>query len=209
MAVLFEQDSIMDSRQVCTVFAGERRIATGALADVAAKAKAAIDDEGQCAPLLVFDNQTGQQVDLDLHGTSEDVRQRFEQPAEDAAGGDSKTPRGPGRPKLGVVAREVTLLPRHWEWLNRQPGGASVALRRLVEEARRLHAGKDRMRESQESAYRFMSAMAGNRAGFEEATRALFAGQRERFYQLVEVWPPDIREYATALASAAFDGEQS
>jgi hypothetical protein len=200
----------MKSQRSCTAFAGERRIATGPLADVAAAVKVAVEaGEGQCAPLLIFDNLTGEQIELDLQGTSAGVRQRFEQQADNAADRDGKTPRGPGRPKLGVVAREVTLLPRHWEWLNRQPGGASVALRRLVEEARRLHAGKDRARQSQESAYRFMSAMAGNFAGFEEASRALFAGQRERFHQLIEAWPPDIREHAMSLASAAFAGDQS
>jgi hypothetical protein len=104
-----------------------------------------------------------------------------------------------------VVPREVTLLPRHWEWLNAQPGGASVALRKLVEEARRANTGKDRVRRSQEAAYRFMSAMAGNRPGFEEATRALFAGDRERFNQLIGAWPPDIRDHARMLAGAAFD----
>ena len=114
-------------------------------------------------------------------------------------------PRGPGRPKLGVVAREVTLLPRHWDWLNAQPGGASVALRKLVEEARRANEGKDRVRQSQEAAYRFMSVMAGNRPGFEEATRALFAGRAGRFDQLIEPWPEDVRHYARKLAAPALD----
>jgi hypothetical protein len=102
-----------------------------------------------------------------------------------------------------VVAREVTLLPRHWEWLARQPGGASVALRKLVEDARRSKAGENRVRASQEAAYRFMSAMAGNRPGFEEATRALFAGNAEGFRQHCAQWPADVRDHATALAVAA------
>ena len=75
-----------------------------------------------------------------------------------------------------MVAREVTLLPRHWEWLAQQSGGASVALRRLVDQARRGTEDKDRIRRAQEAAYRFMSAMAGNRPNFEDAIRALFAG---------------------------------
>lgn len=115
-------------------------------------------------------------------------------------------PRGPGRPKLGVVAREVTLLPRHWEWLNGQPGGASVALRKLVDEARRANDGKDRVRQAREAAYRFMSVMAGNERGFEEATRALFAGDRERFEEFVASWPADVRDHAKRLAAAAFEG---
>ncbi len=114
-------------------------------------------------------------------------------------------PRGPGRPRLGVVAREVTLLPRHWEWLGGQPGGASVALRKLVEQARKANGGRDRQRRAQEAAYRFMSALAGDLAGFEEAIRALFAGDRARFDQLVAPWPVDVGEYARRLGARAFD----
>jgi hypothetical protein len=98
----------------------------------------------------------------------------------------------------------VTLLPRHWEWLSAQPGGASVALRKLVEEARRANLGRDRVRQAQDSAYRFMFAVAGDRPGFEEATRALFAGDPDRFEQCVDAWPDDIRAHAKQLASAAF-----
>jgi hypothetical protein len=114
--------------------------------------------------------------------------------------------RAVGRPKLGVTAREVTLLPRHWEWLAAQPGGASVTLRKLVEEARRAGAGDDLRRQAQERAYRFMTVMAGDRPGFEEATRALFAGDGARFAQCVAVWPQDIRTHAERLGEAAFAG---
>ena len=99
------------------------------------------------------------------------------------------------------MAREITLLPRHWDWLNSQPGGASVALRKLVEPARRASEGKDRIRQSQEAAYRFMSVMAGNRPGFEEATRALFARDEHRFNQKIESWPADMRSHASKLAA--------
>ena len=109
-------------------------------------------------------------------------------------------PRGRGRPKLGVVAREITLLPRHWEWLGTQPGGASVALRKLVEEARRANGDVDRARAAKEAAYRFMSTMAGNLAGFEEASRALFADDRRRFVGLIAGWPDDIRDHVVKLA---------
>jgi hypothetical protein len=189
----------------CTAFEGARRIAAGELADVASKAKAAVDKGRQ---VLIFDDASSESIEVDFRGTVEDVLQRLARAhrAEAAATGAAETPRGPGRPKLGVVAREVTLLPRHWDWLNAQPGGASVALRKLVEAARRANDGKDRVRQSQEAAYRFMSAMAGNRPGFEEATRALFAAQRERFEQLIEPWPRDVRNHAAKLAAAAFDG---
>jgi hypothetical protein len=101
-----------------------------------------------------------------------------------------------------VVAREVTLLPRHWDWLTSQAGGASVALRRLVDEARRTSGDRDRVRAAQEAAYHFMSAMAGNLPGFEEAARALFAYDRRRFADLIAEWPPDVRDHAVKLAFA-------
>ena len=189
-----------------TAFAGRRMLAAGALADVALAVKRAID-AGNDAAILVFDDQTGKQVDLDLRGDEAAIAQRHgaraellasDIPAETAA--DEAQPRGRGRPKLGVVAREVTLLPRHWDWLGAQPGGASVALRKLVEQARRDNEAQDRRRERQEAAYRFMSSMGGNLPGFEEATRALYAGNRERFAQQIAAWPADVRGYAMQLA---------
>jgi hypothetical protein len=154
------------------------------------------------APVLVFDDNTGAQIDFDLRGTDQDLSARLSgglKPNEEAAA------RGPGRPKLGVAAREVTLLPRHWEWLAEQPGGASVTLRKLVEEARRAGAFKDVARTSQERAYRFMSAMAGNLPGFEEAARALFANDRQRLNELMAAWPIDVRDHAIMLAFKAGD----
>jgi hypothetical protein len=112
----------------------------------------------------------------------------------------SSEPRGRGRPRLGVVAREVTLLPRHWEWLNAQPGGASVALRKLVDDARRSSGDRDRQRAARDAAYHFMSAMAGNLPHFEEASRALFADDRRRFTGQIATWPADIRDHVVKLA---------
>ncbi|HEY7333789.1 MAG TPA: DUF2239 family protein [Bryobacteraceae bacterium] len=137
---------------------------------------------------LVFDDATGQQTELDIRRTDE-----IAPPTE---------LRGRGRPRLGVIPREVTLLPRHWDWLNSQPGGASVALRKLVDEARRSSGDRDRVRAAQEAAYRFMSAVAGNLPGFEEAARALFAYDRRRFGDLLAAWPEDVRDYAVQLAFA-------
>jgi hypothetical protein len=155
--------------------------------------------------VLIFDVATSEAIEVDFRGTPEDVLRRLARPDGKPAAIVPEAPRGPGRPKLGVVAREVTLLPRHWDWLNAQPGGASVALRKLVEEARRANEGKDRVRQSQEAAYRFMSIMAGDRPGFEEATRALFAAQRERFDQSIRSWPEDIRKHARKLATLALE----
>lgn len=195
----------------CTAFEGFRRIASGEFAQVVLKTKQLID-KGQQAPILIFDGVSSEQIEVDFRGTTEDVLKRLK--AMTSRGASTTTPsspgteapRGPGRPKLGVVAREVTLLPRHWDWLNSQPGGASVALRKLVEEARRVNKSKDHVRRSQEAAYRFMSALAGNLPHFEEATRALFAGKREHFDQQVESWPTDVREHVKKLAAGAFQG---
>lgn len=191
----------------CTAFEGDHRLATGNLGEVVRKVKARIDQEKHAA-VLIFDDETSEVMEIDFRGTLDDVLNRLEKSAVEScvapADLDQGAPRGRGRPKLGVVAREVTLLPRHWDWLNSQPGGASVALRKLVEEARRTNKERDMVRRAQESANRFMSAMAGDRPGFEEATRALFAGNPERFDALVAVWPPDIRDHARRLAEPVF-----
>jgi hypothetical protein len=165
----------------------------GPLHEVALAVRRAAE-RGATGPLLIFDDATGRVIDVDTRGTEEEMIARL------APGAAPLAPRRRGRPKLGVVAREVTLLPRHWEWLNAQPGGASVALRRLVDEARRTGATEDRTRRVREAAYRFMHAAAGDLPGFEEAARALFAGDRARFSVCVAKWPRDVRDHAIALA---------
>lgn len=197
-----------DEKAVCwSAFKGFRRVATGAPADVAAAARGATQDEGGPA-LLIFDDATGRVVDLDLRGTPEEVRARIQAslPAFAPVGAGTmaeESRRGPGRPRLGVVAREVTLLPRHWAWLGAQRGGASAALRRLVEEARRADVPRERVRGSQDAAYRFMSAMAGDLPGYEEALRALFGGDEEAFDAHTAGWPEDVRAHGRKLAKAA------
>ena len=185
-----------------TAFAGHRRIANGSLRDVAVAIKEQWQDDA-AAPLLVFDDAECRPVELDLRGSVTDVLDRLPQEPNAAPVEEPVAPalRAPGRPKLGVVAREVTLLPRHWDWLTAQPGGASVTLRRLVEEARKDGAQGDRARLAQEAAFRFMGAMAGNRPGFEEAVRALFAGDGLRFDSETRGWPTDIRDEAKRLAT--------
>jgi hypothetical protein len=185
-----------------TAFIGPQRLAAGPLAEVAIAVMQA-SCRPAAPPIIIFSDATGQPIDLDLRGTERDVVARLPQPAPDPEAAAEETaaePRGRGRPKLGVVAREVTLLPRHWEWLGAQPGGASVALRKLVEEARRANGDADRARAARDAAYRFMSVMAGNLAGFEEASRALFADDRRRFVGLVAGWPDDIRDHVVKLA---------
>ena len=191
-----------------TAFAGERRLASGPLADVALAAKRAKQHTSQ--PIVVFSDATGGAVDLDLRGSEDEVLARLptgagasftQSNAQDEPRGRSR-PRG--RPRLGVVAREVTLLPQHWQWLNAQPGGASVALRRLVDEVRGadgdIHGNKERRRATRDAAYRFMSAISGHRINFEEASRALFANDRRRLSSAIGGWPSDIRDHVVKLA---------
>ena len=180
---------IADAETLVTAFSGQRCIVAGRLGHVIGAIKEAHD---LGAPLMVFDDASGQPAELDLRGSPAEAADRVVAPAA-----------APGRPRLGVTAREVTLLPRHWEWLAEQPGGASVALRKLVEEARR-NDGKAQVRAAQTALNRFMSAMAGNLPGFEEAGRALFAGDREGFVRETRGWPEDIRDYARRLAEPAF-----
>jgi hypothetical protein len=183
-------------------FDGDRCIASGDLRVVARAAKETLDRRKD-ASVLIFDGATSGPIEIDFRGTVADVLARLPQSAsapvapEDTA---ISVPRGPGRPKLGVIAREVTLLPRHWEWLARQAGGASVALRKLVDEARRSGEQGHHVRQAQEAAYRFMSVMAGNKPNYEEAIRALFAGEAPRFEKLIAEWPADVRRHAARLA---------
>ncbi len=199
----------------CTAFLGMRRIAGGELGAILPALKAAHAGAPQAA-LLVFEDATSRIVEVDLRASAPAGQSpgagalagAFEAAASDATSADAAAVkpgmRSAGRPKLGVVAREVTLLPRHWDWLNRQPGGASVTLRKLVEEARRVLAGRDRVRQAQEVTYRFLLAIGGDLPGYEEAMRALFAGRRERFEALLAHWPPDVRDHALRLSSQAF-----
>lgn len=200
------QDALM-----CTAFEGYGCIASGDLLHVARKVKKVID-RGVPTSILIFDDLTGEPIEVDFRGTVEEVVKRLDTPSavgtapaavSQEPGTIAGGPRGPGRPRLGVVAREVTLLPRHWEWLSSQPGGASVALRKLVEEARRVNINGDKIRRCQEAAYRFMSAVAGNLPGYEEATRALFAGNEARFNECVDPWPVDVRDYARRISAVA------
>ena len=201
----------------CIAFAGSRRVASGSLATVARAVSEQLA-RTPAEPVLIFDDTTGRLIELDLRGSADDVVARLQShdaamdatPSNDEMTNgspyrDEPATRGRGRPKLGVIAREVTLLPRHWDWLAKQPGGASAAVRRLVDAARQTHAASDRRREAQEAAYRFMSAMAGNETGFEEATRALFAGDESRFTSLTDEWPRDVRDHARVLAGRAFE----
>jgi hypothetical protein len=195
---------------VWIAFEGDRCIAAGEPRDVIGAAKTTLDRRKDVS-IAVFDGATGRPIDIDFRGSIDEVLARLPEMANPQSAAEEESavsaPRGPGRPKLGVVAREVTLLPRHWEWLSRQSGGASVAIRKLVDAARRASEHADRTRLAQEAAYRFMSAMAGNRPHYEDAIRALFAGDTSRFEKLIAGWPADVREHAARLAAGAFQRE--
>jgi hypothetical protein len=179
-------------------FSGFRQVAAGDRAQVIQVLRKLFTTEETL--IRVFNDATGERIDLDLRPEAESTPPPA--PAEEAA-----ATRPVGRPKLGVVAREVTLLPRHWEWLSSQPGGASVTLRRLIDETRKASEGRVSVRASRENAYRFMSEMAGDFVGFEEATRALFAGDQTKFEGLVAPWPEDVRLQLAKLAASSWSAE--
>ena len=176
-----------------TLFAGLRRVASGPLE--------ALQSHWQALPPypppMLFDDRSGAVRDVDWR--------RGAAPATEAPAARTVMPaRGVGRPRLGVVAREVTLLPRHWDWLALQPGGASVALRKLIDAARRQHAGRDAARGARDAAYRAMATLAGDLPGFEEAARSLFAGDRAGFEARTAPWPGDVARYLNGLAAAGW-----
>lgn len=188
-------------------FSGTRKLAAGSAVEVAAQAKRHLTDHPD-ATLLIFDRRTSAQIEFDLRGTEAAVLKRLEKSfAEEEE--DPVKPAGPGRPKLGVVSREVSLLPRQWEWLAAQPGGASATIRRLVDDAKKRTADLDRVREAQEAAYKFMNVMAGNLPHYEEALRALYSGKADLFVTLTANWPEDVREHAWRLAAAALESGPS
>ncbi len=186
----------METTLTHLAFAGARQIAAGALTDVLPVLKKRFDAD-KSDLVLVFEVETGRQVEFDLRGSLDEVIER-------AAPAAAK---GPGRPRLGVISREVSLLPRHWDWLEEQPSGASAALRRLVEQAIKHEPGKERARRLRAATSRFLTRIAGDRPNFEEACRALFAGDTARFDELVDKWPKDIRDHAVRQAHAAADAE--
>jgi hypothetical protein len=188
---------LMEEQPIYAAFVGETLIASGPLESILPIVKAEFDQNASTL-FLIFEEQSGRQVDFDLRGALNQVVARA-LPARPRS--------GPGRPKLGVVSREISLLPRHWAWLEQQPNGASAALRRLVDQARKREPGEQRARLAREAVGRFMTAMAGNLPGYEEATRALYAVNRAKFEDLILHWPRDIRAYVQRRAEEAFRPE--
>ncbi|MBQ13897.1 MAG: hypothetical protein CMQ17_05795 [Gammaproteobacteria bacterium] len=185
-------------------FDGTKLIAEGDLLAVALQLKAELTAT-KTGSVLVFGNSSGKQIDLDLGGSEADLRKRFSQQGDGQEQQETvSTAKTRGRPRLGVIGREVTLLPRHWQWLDRQRGSASAALRRLVDQERKATVHEDLVRQAQDSANRFMYAMAGNLQGFEEAVRSLYACDKQGFIAEMRRWPSDVKRYAMQFAAAAF-----
>lgn len=187
----------MDDTPTYAAFHGDRLLAHGPLRDVLSAVKRGVGDDPGAMP-LIFEDASGSQVDFDLRGSLADVLER-----------EAPLPRraGRGRPRLGVVSREVSLLPGHWQWLEQQPGSISSTLRRLVRQARVNDTARDRARRAAAAAGRAMTALAGDREHFEEAYRALDAGDRRRFDALTSAWPDDVRSYLARLAREAFSAD--
>ncbi|MES2744371.1 MAG: DUF2239 family protein [Bdellovibrionota bacterium] len=182
-----------------TSFAGDRKIAEGDLKTIAQELFAHQKKHPDENP-LIFDNRTSAVLELDLRGSIKEILDRLP-----GNSGSAEEKAGPGRPKLGVLSREIGLLPRHWEWLALQPGGASVTLRKLVDEARKTNKSQDEKRAAQNATYKFMSAMAGNLPHYEEALRAFFAGNEALLKTLTHQWPTDIKNHVLALAGRSFE----
>lgn len=187
-----------------TAFDGHKLLASGALEDVALRVKRRTKTHPTAA-ILIFSDASGKEMDLDLRGSESEAMERLKIFVAQENGAVPSP--GPGRPKLGVVAREVSLLPRHWEWLATQSGGASAAIRRLIEDARKHPSAAEKAREAQERTHKFMTSIAGDFPNYEEALRALYAKDKKSFQSLVREWPKDVQEHTKKLAAPNWESK--
>lgn len=183
-----------------TAFEGNKMIAQGPLSEVVLKIKKRLGKEENNS-ILIFSDSTGKTMDFNFQGSEKDIQKRLE-----VFVSEDKAPEisGPGRPRLGVISREVSLLPRHWEWLASQSGGASATLRKLVDEAKKKSAEGHSFKQAQERTYKFMSVMAGDLQGYEEALRALYKKDQEKFLAQTEDWPHDVKAHLKMLTGPVF-----
>ena len=191
----------MTNSTTYTAFEGHKILAQGSFAQVILKIKKHLGKEAHSS-VLIFSDDTGKTMDFNFQGSEQDVQKRLEVFMDQPLDKDAS---GPGRPKLGVVSREVSLLPRHWEWLASQPGGASATLRKLIETAKKKSEDGQSDKQVQERTYRFMSALAGDLTGYEEALRALYKKDHKVFFAQTQSWPKDIRNFAHALSQSIFE----
>ena len=201
---MYRKQNIQNIYGSITAFQGQAKLASGLAWDIALVVGDAIAADTDDSTFLCFDDRSGAFVDLDLSGTGADIIARLKptkMPAE------PKIKAKPGRPKLGVVSKEVTLLPRHWDWLGQQSGGASATLRKLVEAARKTNTGTQRARQAKAATDNFMRAMLGKEPGYEDAARALYRGEKIRFCALIKGWPSDLRDHVLKLSEPVFSPE--
>ncbi len=190
----------METATTYTAFDGSQVFAKGSLTEVVKKIKTAIGKSANNS-ILIFSDTTGRTMDFNFQGSEKDVSKRLEVYVAEEP---SVVPAGPGRPKIGVVSREVSLQPRHWEWLATQSGGASATLRLLVEHAKKKGEGTLNTKQAQERTYKFMSVMGGDLPGYEEALRALYKSDEKTFASHISKWPEDIRTFTEQLAESVF-----
>ena len=193
----------LSANRLCTAFAGTQRLASGHLSFVAQQVKFLLD-QGDQGAVVIFDNHTSEVIEVDFRGTQEDLAKQFSYPNVENESDSSLTNKVRGRPKMGVVAKEVTLLPRHWDWLHQQPASVSATLRKLVEEASRNNQASVKARQAQDTVYRFINVVASHLAEYEEALRALYAKNGEMFQQLTQDWPADVVAHLKKIAPPAF-----
>ncbi|MDO9181477.1 MAG: DUF2239 family protein [Bacteriovorax sp.] len=191
----------MDSIDTYTAFDGNKLLFQGPLSDIVLKIKKRLG-KAENSSILIFSDSTGKTMDFNFQGNERDVQRRLEVYVTEEVPKDNS---GPGRPKLGVISREVSLLPRHWEWLATQSGGASSTLRTLVEEAKKKLTNGNQIKQAQERTYKFISAIAGDFEGYEEALRALYKRDENNFLIQIQGWPNDVKNHAIEMATPAFD----
>ncbi len=182
-----------------TAFLESKIFAKGSLKDLVLKIKKHLG-KNENNSILIFSDSTGNTLDFNFKGSETEILKRLEMFVSQKPDEYS----GPGRPKLGVISREVSLLPRHWEWLAAQSGGASVTIRRLIDESRKKSSTGESVKQVQEKTYKFLSVVAGDFEGYEEALRALYKRDREKFLKQMEKWPKDIQGYAMRLSETVF-----
>lgn len=184
-----------------TAFEGTDLLFRGNLKEVVLSTKTYLGHR-QNTSVLIFCDVTGKTMDFNFHGSKQDVLRRLEKYT---LAEEPKEPTGPGRPKLGVISREISLLPRHWEWLATQAGGASATIRLLVEDARKKSSDISSVKQMQERVYQIMFVLAGDFQGYEEALRALYKRDSNAFFRNVKSWPKDIQKYLSEVAIPVFE----
>jgi len=208
------QSTQQDPEPQVVGFVGWELVARGTLDEVVAACRLASAQRPNQRTAF-FDDVSGHAVEAPVaptatrspsEGVSPIVRSApaAEREASDATGPQRK--RGPGRPRLGVVSREVSLLPRHWEWLSAQRGGTSATLRRVIDAARKADGGTTERRRTIDAAHRFLWDIAGDLPCFEELTRALYAEQFQRVADLSCSWPTGVRQQLLRFVDRAAAG---